>query len=239
MIDLHCHLLPGVDDGAFDVEDSVRMARQACADGIVAVCATPHIRHDHDVRAHTLEDRVRDLQDELDARGVGVRVLPGGEVAETALGGLDDDELRMVSLGAAGRWILLEPRPGPLSPMIVRAVDRLAARGYRSLIAHPERHAGDGWRDRLAEAVAAGALVQVTASLVSQPGVVDLAECGLLHVLGSDAHTAHAGRPVRLSDGMKVLGRVPRVADHMKWIAHTAPAAIVAGLDVEAPYAAG
>lgn len=47
MIDLQCHILPGVDDGAFDVADSIGMARQAAHVGIAAVCATPHIRQDH------------------------------------------------------------------------------------------------------------------------------------------------------------------------------------------------
>lgn len=57
MIDLHCYILPGLDDGAGDFDDSVAMARQATADGIEAVCATPLIRHDHDVRIEELAGR--------------------------------------------------------------------------------------------------------------------------------------------------------------------------------------
>ena len=58
MIDLHCHILPGVDDGARDLDDAAAMAAQAQADGIATICATPHIRHDHDVRIAELADRV-------------------------------------------------------------------------------------------------------------------------------------------------------------------------------------
>jgi protein-tyrosine phosphatase len=80
MIDLHCHILPGLDDGARDLEDALALARQAQEDGIEAVCATPHIRHDHDVPAEGIAGRVRELQDHLDARGIDVRTpAPRGE----------------------------------------------------------------------------------------------------------------------------------------------------------------
>ena len=94
MIDLHCHILPALDDGALDLEDAVAMARQAQRDGIRAVCATPHIRHDHDVVIAELTGRVAGLNAELGRRGIEVRVTSGGEVAETALPSLDDAELR-------------------------------------------------------------------------------------------------------------------------------------------------
>ena len=58
LLDLHCHILPGLDDGARDLDDALGMAGQARTDGITAVCATPHIRHDHDVRITELRDRV-------------------------------------------------------------------------------------------------------------------------------------------------------------------------------------
>ena len=235
MIDLHCHVLPRVDDGALDLADSVAMALQARADGIAAICATPHVRHDHDVRIRELPRDRRKLQDELGRRGIEVRILAGGEVAETALDGLDDEELRAVSLGGGGRWVLLEPRPGPLGATLPGSVAALARRGFRALVAHPERHLGDGAADRLLEAVRLGALVQATAAHVPAA----LAERGLVHVLGSDAHSSHGGRPVRLSKGLEALAAVEPAASHLDWIARTAPAAIVAGEDVEPPYAAG
>lgn len=60
-VDLHCHVLPDVDDGARDLEDAIALARQAEADGIAAICATPHIRHDHDVRIVELPARLAKL----------------------------------------------------------------------------------------------------------------------------------------------------------------------------------
>src|SRR5690348_5905238 len=108
------------------------MARQAAGDGIEAICATPHIRHDHDVRVHELEDRVAALNAALRDEGVPLTVMRGGEVAETAVHGLSDEELGLVALGE-GNWILLEPRPGPLGDSLLDAVARLRERGFRAL----------------------------------------------------------------------------------------------------------
>lgn len=237
MIDLHCHILCGIDDGAATVEDSVAMARQGSGDGIETICATPHIRHDHDVLVHELAGRTAELNAELARRGVAVEVIAAGEVAETAVAGLDEAELRAVALG--GRWILLEPAPGPLGDSLGGAVERLGGLGYRSLIAHPERHPAPDMAARLAGLVEAGCLVQATAALIAEgpaaEAMLDLARRGLLHVLGSDSHSARAGRPVRLSAGLERLREDEELRPHLEWIAHTAPAAIVRGEEVEPP----
>ena len=242
LIDLHCHLLPGVDDGPPDLQDSVAMARHAVAEGIEAICATPHIRHDHDVRIGEIAGRVATLQEELERREIAVRVLTGGEVAETAVAALTDAELSAVSLGG-GRWILLEPRAGPLSDTLDAAVAQLVGRGFHALIAHPERHLGEDLFERLSRLVAGGALVQATAAFFERPptaeGMLALARRGLVHVLGSDAHSARAGRAVALRGALDVLEGVEHVAPHLEWIARTAPAAIIAGEVPVAPYSAG
>ena len=240
VIDLHCHLLPAIDDGALDMADSVAMARTAADDEIEAICATPHIRHDHDVRIHELPARIAVLEEELSREAVPVRVLPGGEVAETAVAHLDDDELRQVSLGAAGGWILLEPAPGALGDSLEETVAALGSRGYRSLIAHPERHAAEDLVERLVRLVQLGALVQATADALvdarSGPWMLELAGQGVLHVLGSDSHSSRAGRPVRLRAALDRLGEVAPTRDHMDWVAREAPAAIVRGEPLEPPF---
>jgi protein-tyrosine phosphatase len=229
LIDLHCHILPGVDDGALDLADSVAMARRAEADGISAICATPHIRHDHDVRIAELPRRVAALNDALAKAGLGTRVLPGGEVAETIVDGLDDGELRAVSLGGGGTWLLLEPRPGPLSDSLTGTLARLAERGFRCLVAHPERHPAPDLAERLAAAIAAGALVQVTAAHVEAGEWLGLAREGLLHAVASDAHSSHGGRPVVLSGAVAALRAAGLPEARVRWIAEDVPRAIVAG----------
>jgi protein-tyrosine phosphatase len=240
MIDLHCHILPGVDDGALDMRDSAGMARQAAADGIEAICATPHIRHDHDVRIDEVSSRVEALNVRLGAEGIPIEVLPGGEVAETAVEGLSEEELGRIALGG-GTWVLLEPAPGPLTDSLERRVEHLAERGHRALIAHPERHLSADMFERIARLVADGALVQVTADYLlrerTQAGMLALAEAGLVHVLSSDAHSSHGGRPVQLAAGLEKLGEVELLAPHLEWIVRTAPRAIVEGAPLEPPYA--
>ncbi len=240
-VDLHCHLLPGLDDGARDIGDTTAMARQADADGIDAICATPHIRHDHDVRIHELPARLAEVSAALLAAGCRVRVLPGGEVAATALEGLDDDELAAVSLGGGRRWILLEPAAGPIDQGLELAVGALQARGFRAVIAHPERHLAAGVVQRLAQLVAGGALVQATAAFFLDPGAASamlaLARAGVVHVLGSDSHSSRGGRPVALAAALQTLGTVQPAASHLPWIARIAPQAIVAGHELTAPFA--
>jgi protein-tyrosine phosphatase len=228
VIDLHCHILPGLDDGALDIEDSLAMARQAHADGIGTVCATPHIRHDHVVRIEEIAERVRRVQEHLEDHGVPVRVLPGGELAQTEAEGLSEERVRLIALGGAGGWVLVEPAPGPLGEGLEALAERLAGRGLRILIAHPERHAGEDFVERLRALVGRGCLIQWTAEFVARAAPGDLALEGLVHVLGSDAHSSHGGRPVALAAGFESLARVCS-PERIAWMRDTAPEAIVRG----------
>jgi tyrosine-protein phosphatase YwqE len=216
------------------------MAEQARTDGITTVCATPHIRHDHDVRITELRDRVGELNAALLAADIGLTVLTGGEVASTALEGLTRADLQAVSLGGGGRWILLEPAPGPLDDRLQDGVLRLLDLGFRSVIAHPERHLGHDLVARLRRVIASGALVQATAAYFTEPttrdGMLELARAGVVHVLGSDSHSSRAGRPVALSAGLDVLTSVAPVAEERDWIARIAPHGIVAGALITPPF---
>ena len=243
MIDLHCHVLPGIDDGAADTEAAVAMARMAAADGIEAICATPHIRHDHDVRIGELPARLADLNAALAGAGVPVRILGGGELAETHVAGLTDDELRAITLGGGGRWLLLEPAPGPLSESLEHAVSVLAERGFGSVVAHPERHLTRDLEAHLERLIDLGALIQLTAHALvdenSAGAMRELAARGLVHVLGSDSHSPEHGRPATLSHAVSVLRTVEAMAPHVDWIAERAPAAIVRGEPLRPPYEPG
>jgi len=158
------------------------MACQAQADGIAAVCATPHIRHDHDVAIEELPARLAELSAAVRAAGCRTRILPGGEVAAMVLDELDDRDLSAVALGGSARWILLEPAPGPLDHRLQTAVLSLRTRGFRALVAHPERHLAPDLAERLSDLVGLGALVQVTGAAVTdeitRPGMIELARAG-------------------------------------------------------------
>lgn len=231
MIDVHCHILPALDDGARDLEDSVAMAVQAVEDGIEVVCATPHIRPDHLVRIAELPARVAAVQAELRRREIDLRVACGGEIAEKVAAGLSDAELYDLSLDGGG-WVLIEPTPGPLGADLLSLVDGLLGRGTRVVVAHPERHASVGFEDRLRRLTERGALLQWTAAFFAGAAVGDLvleyASAGLVHLLGSDAHSSRAGRPARLAAGLARLGEVCS-PEQVEWIARDAPRAVLAG----------
>lgn len=180
------------------------------------------------------------LRAALQRAGIAVGVAPGGEVAEAIVDALDDEDLERVSLGGGRRWILLEPAAGPLGGSLTAAAARLAQRDYRSLIAHPERHVSADLSERLAELVEQGSLVQATAQHVIDPGtgegMVELARRGLVHVLGSDAHSSRAGRPVALAAALERLAGIDPVAMHLEWVSLEAPRAIVAGEDLQSPF---
>lgn len=232
MIDLHCHVLPRLDDGAVDLEDSVAMAREAARDGIEVVCATPHVRADHSVRLDEVPERAAALERTLRERGIELRIVPAGEVAQSAAPGLGAEEMGLASYDGTGRWVLLEPDPGPLGDELQQLVERLAAGGTGTILAHPERHAGADLRERLQALTGAGALIQWTASFLldSPPDgpVAALARDGFVHVLGSDSHSSRAGRPLRLGDAFGWLADAVG-EEQLEWSRTTAPAAVLRG----------
>jgi len=239
-VDLHCHVLPYLDDGARDLDDAVAMAWQAQTDGIGAICATPHIRDDHDVRIAELPERLTEVVAAVARSGCRTRILPGGEVSATMIDRLDDRELVAVTLGGAGRWVLLEPAPGPLGDEFDVAVERLDARGFRAVVAHPERHLATDLVPRLQRLAARGVLVQATAAFLTDAGMADgmaaLARAGVIHVLGSDSHSSRAGRPVAIAAAVEVLRSLQPTAAHIDWIARTAPEAIARGDELTPPF---
>ena len=104
MIDLHCHALPGIDDGPADLGASVALARAAAERGMRTLVATPHIDHWWEVDPASLPERVAALQAALDAEGVAVEVHSGGEIALPRLPELTEQELDGLSLGG-GRHV--------------------------------------------------------------------------------------------------------------------------------------
>ena len=202
MIDLHSHILPGLDDGSRTVEDARALARRAAEDGVTAIAATPHVRSDYPTRAEEMERGVSRLREDFLAEGIDVEVLPGGEIDLGMLASLDDDGLRRFTLAQSGRYLLLEFPYTGWPAGLEETVYGLGLRGLLPILAHPERNREvQSKPERLAEAVRMGALVQLTAASLdgrigrsSQAAANKLLELGLAHVLASDAHTPTSGR---------------------------------------------
>ena len=243
MIDLHTHVLPGIDDGPDDMPASLAMARVAAQAGTEVLAATPHVREDHPlVKPHELATRVWRLQEELGREGLGVRVVPGGELALTAMVDLSDRELRWITLGGSGRYLLVETPFGALPSVFEELVAGLQQRGFDVLLAHPEHSRGfQEDPERLRGMVERGVLLQLTAASFAAPpksrsGKLARAVLrgGWAHVIASDAHSAW-WRPPDLNPGLEAARQaLPTGHDEVSWMVRDAPLAIIEGRDVPA-----
>ena len=238
MIDLHTHILPGIDDGAATLAESRAIAERAVVDGITAVAATPHVRDDYPTTPAEMESRVATLREDFAQKGIPLEVHFGGELDLGALGGLTPDDLRRFSLAQTGRYVLVEfPYRGwPLG--LERIAFELRAAGLTCLLAHPERNPEvKAAPERLEPLVRSGTLVQVTAASLdgrlgraTQQAAKRLFELRLAHVLASDAHSP-ALREMGLADAVATLD------DHglATFLTEDAPAAILAGAELDPP----
>ena len=237
MIDLHTHVLPGIDDGPDDLAGSVAVAEVAAHGGIRTLVATPHLRADHPgVRPAELAGRARELTEYLHARGLPVEVLPGAEVDLQTAAGLADEELVLATLAGNGGDLLVETPYGPLPDDFSERVLELAARGFRITLAHPERSPTFQERPAAVGAlVEHGVLVQLTARSVSGRRTAGattartLLEHGWAHVLASDAHAIDRRPPdlgAALSHAAELL---PHARAELEWMVTAAPRAILDG----------
>lgn len=199
MIDLHCHMLPGVDDGAMDAAVACRMAEQALDSGVDTVVLTPHCnlsRSQPNYAGPMLERHFAMLRALLRQRGLPLRLLPGAEVFaddETVLSLLR--EHRLLTLNRS-RYLLVEFRFDASGRQISAILDALAETGCVPVIAHPERYAAVQREPRLAAHwFRCGYVIQLNkGSLLGRLGcrseqtALELLRRGFAHVIASDAH---------------------------------------------------
>jgi len=232
VIDLHTHVLPGLDDGARSLAEARAMALDAAAQGVSVLAATPHVRDDYPTTPEAIEDAVAELRDDFGEPGIPVEVLHGAEVALDLLWMIPPEDLHRFTIAQNGRYLLLEVayRGWPLA--FESAVVRLLELGVTPLLAHPERNPEVQDRpDRVRAIVEAGALLQVTAASLegsrdraAQAAAMRLLELGLVHVVASDAHGPHIERG-GLGDAVAALDD----AGLARYLTVEVPGAIVAG----------
>src|SRR3954466_898201 len=198
-VDLHLHLLPGVDDGARDERASLEHAARMERDGVRDAVCTPHIGHPlFPVDVGELAERTAALQSALRAAGIGLRVHPGGEIHPDVAESLSAAELRLIAQGPAGsRWVLAEVPFGGVDEGFLAGCRSIRRHGFGLVIAHPERAAGllDGGLTMLRDELRAGAVLQVNVcSLLRRPGdepritAARLIRARLAYLLASDGH---------------------------------------------------
>jgi protein-tyrosine phosphatase len=234
VIDLHCHVLPGIDDGPSTIEQSVALVRAASAGGTRTIVATPHASTRYPNRAAAIGELVAELNDRLASEGIPVDVLPGAEIAMTHAADIEPGELAQMTLGG-GPWLLLEP---PFLPVVVgldQLVARLQAEGRHIVLAHPERCPAFHREPGLLEAlVGGGALTSITAgSLAGRFGkevkrfALRLLAEEMVHNVASDAHDS-LRRPPSIAPEIERAGMGALAG----WLTNAVPTAILAGEEI-------
>lgn len=241
MIDTHNHLLPGLDDGAQNLEESLRMCRIAFDDGIRCVVATPHA---FDCRFFnspaTIRQLIEDLNAEIKSQGIELNIVPGMEVRVVPeLAELLTD--RKVLTMNNGSYVLLEFHPSQIPVGFRNLVLQLMKKDYRVVLAHPEKNAAiqsdpDYVFNLLREFDTWQFLVQVSAdSILGQSGTRArrvaslLLKHNLAHLIASDAHSSGA-RPPRLSSAVEAAARLVGM-DRARQMVEDVPNALLEGND--------
>jgi protein-tyrosine phosphatase len=241
MIDIHCHILPGIDDGAADLDASLAMALVAADDGITTIAATPHVRDDHPFDLTELPERRAQLEAALAKGGLELEIVQGAEVAIEKVGELSEIELRELCIGH-GRHLLVESPYSHALGWLEEGVYDVQRRGFEPILAHPERCPSfQSEPARLGELVENGVLCSLTAaSLAGQFGrtvrsfATELLSRGWAHNIASDAHDPSRRSP-RLSPGVHAAGTtLPRLDEHSAWFTTSLPKAIVDGGELPA-----
>ncbi len=211
MIDIHCHILPGLDDGAKNMEDAVAMCRMAMADGIRTVVATPHCRNGlYQNSEQTILPVLEQLEEHLKKESVDLELRPGADIhihPETIPFLRQNPRLLL-----GGRYFLLELPAQSIPPFTRDFIFESLLAGFIPIITHPERNTIiQGYWKGLEEWVKAGALVQITAmSLTGDFGgqiketAFQMVRMGMAHLIATDAHSPRRRPPV-LSQARKIL----------------------------------
>jgi protein-tyrosine phosphatase len=237
-LDIHSHVLPGIDDGPKDPDGSVEMLRRAAESGTSTIVATPHLRSDFpDVHVREIAERCATLNSLAQSAGIDIRLLAGAEVSLVWALDAGEEELRLASYGQRGTDLLIET---PLSSTtgLGAGLYEIYRRGYRITLAHPERSRNfQEEPSAVSRLIDQGMVIQVNADSLledarkSRVGRLGRWLCteGLAHVLASDGHRAESWRPVTsLALGVQAAGALVG-PERAQWMARDAPAAVLEG----------
>lgn len=213
MIDIHCHILPNIDDGSSSLEESVAMARLAAASGVTEIIATPHFRGEPESLQMVTEimDRVNRLRRRLEREEIPVKIHPGVEVLCTPRTPEMGANRRLPTL-ASGGYVLTEFYFDESGAFMSDILSSLKAQGYSPVVAHPERYEAvqrdirlpREWFDRgYVLQINKGSVLGAFGSRVQQTAEA-LLRNGLAHVIASDAHGANM--------------RTPHMRELMSWV---------------------
>ena len=244
MIDLHCHMLPGIDDGAPDLDTALEMARVAVADGISMVACTPHIhpgRYENDSEGIALACEAFRLA--LAEADIDLEITYGADtqIVPDLLEGLQSGRIPTLH---GSRYFLFEPSHQIAQEGMLVLLQRVLDAGYVPVITHPERlHYVERHYDKFLQAVEMGAWLQLTAGSVTgrfgeriQTVAHRFLSDGVTHLLATDAHNLKNRAPL-LAEGRDVAATLVGEEEAQRLVS-ARPAAVIANLapaDVASP----
>jgi len=209
MVDIHCHVLPGLDDGSPDLETSIAMCQSAVEDGVTHVVGTPHCSDEYEFSWEVNQQRRDELQS---AVGKTPQLLLGCDFH------LNDINMELLKVAAAPfliaqkNHLLVENSNYSLPPMMEQMFYNMVCRGIIPVLTHPERN--PLWQrktDLLAKVAQQDCVVQITAGSFTgrfgknpQKYAMQWLKEGLVHVVASDAHNT-TSRPLKLKDAFNVV----------------------------------
>lgn len=214
MIDLHCHMLPGIDDGPEALEESLAMARMAVADGIEITACTPHIFPGlYNNASENIEEAIGTMRMHLQEAGIPLTLVSGADV-QLALNMAADLKSGQIPTLNRSRYFLFEPPHHVAPTRMMDVIEGLMADGYVPIVTHPERLT---WIETgyqlVRDAFEKGAWIQLTAGAVTgsfgarvQFWSERMLDEGLVHILATDAHSVRRRRPV-LSEAREAVAR--------------------------------
>jgi len=235
LIDIHCHILPGIDDGPADIVESVEMARTAYRDGITMIVATPHISEKL-LPAGEIAAGVDALNHRLRDQHIPVTVLRGADVNAFI------DPALLANYVVQGTNYILVEFPHSHLPIRARSIlFNMTVQGFRPIITHPERNPSIiGNPGLLLDLLDSNSLVQITADSLTGEFGAEAQQCafyllerGVVSLIATDAHSNSWRRPI-LSQGLRVAG--DRIGgERASKLVTENPQAVISGSPLYAP----
>jgi len=216
VIDIHCHILPGMDDGPATEEESLEMCEIAARDGIRTIVATPHTGSGvYSSRGKDVKAAVSRLNASIKKKRSDLTILPGHDTR--IYPELIDDIVsgKVLTMNDARKYVLLELPVQSIPFYVERVIEKLKEQGIRSIISHPERNYHvQADPDVLKKFLSLDVIFQITAMSLTggfgepaQDTAVRLLEKGLAHIIASDAHSK-GKRPPALSAAVEKAAEI-------------------------------
>jgi protein-tyrosine phosphatase len=216
MIDIHCHILPAIDDGPVDLQETLEMLRLAARDGITHVVATPHYRHGESPTARDIEVKIMQVRQEIVKSCIAIELLAGADIRLTyeLIAGIQEHRIPTIN---NSRYFLLE-LPDLIPPQLDDFLFETRLKGYVPVITHPERNYSLLSAQKKVEAIRdAGALFQLTAMSVTgklgrqiKKFTEHLLKKGYVDFIATDAHSIKKRPPLLSKAYRETIGILNR-----------------------------